>query len=103
MGSRIYATRKARLFIADWREFRGLTQKQLGDRLGVASQTISRWETGERTADTDTLDAIAEALAVDTPALYRHPNQPSADELLRGQPAEVWDQAMTILKTIRRK
>ena len=33
-------------FIADLRKEKGLTQAQLGERIGVTNKTISRWETG---------------------------------------------------------
>lgn len=33
-------------FIAVLRKERGLTQWQLGDKIGVTNKTVSRWETG---------------------------------------------------------
>ena len=33
-------------FIARLRKERGMTQEQLGERLGVSQRTVSRWETG---------------------------------------------------------
>ena len=33
-------------FIADLRKEKGLTQAQLGERIGVTNKTTSRWETG---------------------------------------------------------
>ena len=33
-------------FIAELRKENGLTQEQLGDKIGVTNKTISRWETG---------------------------------------------------------
>ena len=33
-------------FIAQLRKERGMTQEQLGERLGVSQRTVSRWETG---------------------------------------------------------
>ena len=33
-------------FIAQLRRERGMTQEQLGERLGVSQRTVSRWETG---------------------------------------------------------
>lgn len=34
--------------LAAWRAEHGLTQAQLGARLGVDSNTVARWERGER-------------------------------------------------------
>ena len=37
----------------------GLSQKKLGEILGVCNQTVSFWETGSREPDLDTLRDIA--------------------------------------------
>jgi transcriptional regulator with XRE-family HTH domain len=102
MPPRIHPSRPPRQFVALWREKVGLTQEQLGGRLGVTDVTVSRWETGKRVMDLNTLQALAEALGVNSADLQRHPDAPSVDELLRGQPEEVWNQVVTIAKTIRR-
>lgn len=90
------------MYIAEWRESRGLTQQQLADRLEASDVTISRWETGKRQPDLNALAAIAEALDADVMDLYRHPDQPSADALLRDQPKEIREQALKLIMAIRR-
>jgi transcriptional regulator with XRE-family HTH domain len=40
----------------------GLTQAELGAAVGVARETVSRWETGKRTPQGATLDSYLEAL-----------------------------------------
>lgn len=104
MPERIYPRRPPRLFLAEWREHYHLTQQQLADRLGTTDVTISRWETGRRRPDIDALTAFAEALDADLhySDLTRPPSQESADALLRGQPPEVIDQALRVIKAIRR-
>jgi transcriptional regulator with XRE-family HTH domain len=102
MPPRIYPKRLPRLYLAEWREKCGLTQQQLADRLETSDVTVSRWETGKRRPDLNAQEAIAEALGIESVDLRRHPSQPSADALLRGQPQEVVDQAMKLIAAIRR-
>jgi len=47
-----------------WREYRGLTQRELGDNAGVGRDLIAQIETGKRAGSIQTLDRLAEALAV---------------------------------------
>lgn len=102
MPTRIGPKHPIRLFIAEWRESKGLTQQQLADRLGTSDVTVSRWETRKRLPDTDAQQAISEALGIDWQDLFRHPDQPSADAMLRDQPPEVIDQAIRLIQAIRR-
>lgn len=37
---------KTGAFLADLRKEQGLTQAELGDKLGISNKTVSRWETG---------------------------------------------------------
>lgn len=102
MPARIGPKKPLRLFIAEWREEKGLTQQQLGDRLETSDVTVSRWETGKRKPDLDAQAAIAEALGIPPADLYRHPAQPSADALLRGQPKDVVENVFKMIHAIRR-
>lgn len=54
--------------IANLRKAKGLTQNDLGDRLGVTFQAVSKWERGETLPDTAILVDLANALetSVDT-------------------------------------
>ena len=51
-------------FIADLRKEKGLTQAQLGERIGVTNKTISRWETGVYLPPADALLALGELFNV---------------------------------------
>lgn len=50
--------------IQSYREQRGLTQRELGEHLGVTRQTIAAWEKGERQPTLAQLAKIAQALAI---------------------------------------
>ena len=51
-------------FICSVRRELGLTQEQLGERLGVTNKTISRWETGKYMPDIDKLQDLSNVLGV---------------------------------------
>lgn len=50
--------------IKDARKRAGLTQKELGERLGIAYQTLAQWENDLRKPKHETLQRIADALDV---------------------------------------
>lgn len=51
-------------FIAKNRKLKGLTQEQLGERLGVSNKTISRWENGNYMPDLSLLKPLSEELGI---------------------------------------
>lgn len=50
--------------VAVWREFRGLTAKQLAEATGLTQAYLSQIETGKRDGTVSTMKKIAEALKV---------------------------------------
>ena len=56
--------------IARLRKARGMTQEALAEVIGVASQTISKWETGTTWPDVALLPVIADVFGVTIDALY---------------------------------
>jgi transcriptional regulator with XRE-family HTH domain len=102
MPVKIGSRRPHRLFLAEWRKFRRLTQKALAERMGTTPMTISRWELGHIQMSAGAMADAAEALDIAPADLWRDPGTPSADELLRGQPQEVLDQAVNLIRAIRR-
>lgn len=53
---------KVGAFIHRLRRSQGLTQTQLGDRLHISFQAVSKWERGETLPDVSLLPGLAEAL-----------------------------------------
>lgn len=100
MPAKIGPKKPVRKFIAEHRLAKGLTQKQLAERLGCDVMTVSRWESPKNRVDMDTLQAIAEALGghLEGEDLLHHPDKPGPNQLLRELPSG--DQEY-VLKTIR--
>lgn len=66
-------------FIALLRKSRGMTQRELAEKLGVSDKTISHWERDESSPDINLIPIIAEIFDV------------TCDELLKGEKAESTD------------
>lgn len=98
MAARIGPKRQRRIFLKEWREHRDLTQERLGQRLGVSDVTVHRWERNLAFLNTNVMAAIAEALDIEPTDLYRHPDQPSADQLLRGASPELMADVLSYIE-----
>lgn len=101
MVTRIGPKKPVKLYIAEWRMNRGLSQEELADRIGTTKSSISRWETGERDILTKVLGAIAEALNCDVEDLYRDPARPSMDALTRNMDDTTRRQAFRLLEALK--
>lgn len=53
-------TKKIGIFLKELRNEKGMTQEQLGERIGVSNKTISRWETGNYMPPVDCLSILSE-------------------------------------------
>lgn len=57
-------SKKIGAFIAMNRRKKGLTQEQLGERLGVTNKTVSRWENGNYMPDLSMLEPLSRELGI---------------------------------------
>ena len=62
------------------RRDKGLSQKDLGDLLGVSNKAISKWENGEAMPKTETMLKLAELLGIDGNELLGIYSAPEPDE-----------------------
>ena len=58
----VYAILDGENPIRVWREYRGLTQKQLAEAANISKPYLSQLETGKRTGTTEVMTAVANAL-----------------------------------------
>ena len=56
--------------IREARQAKGLSQEQLGEKLGVSFQAVSTWETGRFIPDSDHLPALSRELDLSLDALF---------------------------------
>ena len=53
-------TKKIGMFLKELRNENGMTQEELGEKIGVSNKTISRWETGNYMPPVDCLNMLSE-------------------------------------------
>ena len=96
---------RRRTFIKEWREYRGLTQEALADRVEMSVSNISQLEQGRQGYSQAGLEAIADALQCDVGQLLTI--DPTKDQAMwsiweQARPGErkmIVDIASTIVKT----
>lgn len=78
-------------FIKELRRERGMTQKQLADRLNITDRAVSKWERGLSAPDIALLEPLAELLGVSVTELLKGERKPGdarpgaeAEEAVRG-------------------
>lgn len=99
---RIGPKQPPRHFLREWRNHYDLTQEQLADRLDTSKGQISLYEHNKRKMTLEMAAAFAYALDSDLDglAIFRHPEEPSADEKLRDATPEQRRAALTVIDTI---
>ena len=100
MVTRIGPRKPRRNFLRAHREKVGLTQEQLADRIGTKKAQISNWENQNRAISPGAQEALEDALGIDPGQIYRDPERPSADELLRNASPELVQEAIDIIKVL---
>lgn len=69
--------------ISQYRKALGISQEELGARLGVSRQAVSKWETNAAAPDMANLMALARELGVSVAELTETPEQPQAEKKSR--------------------
>lgn len=69
--------------VQEARKSQGLTQEQVGNRVGVSAQAVSKWENGETCPEVALLPAVCAALDVSADALLGTANNQGIDALVR--------------------
>ena len=54
------------------RKEKGMTQKEIADRLGITDKAVSKWERDVAYPDTGTIPKLAEILGVTVPLRYNY-------------------------------
>lgn len=84
-GARVY------LYITEHMKKQDISDEHLANRIGVARETVFRWRKEQRRLNPEKIAVIASALDMEPHELYRPPDNPFLDTIVRKAPAE--DQA----------
>ena len=100
MVTRIRRGARPHLYITEWFEHRGLNDEKVGNRLGVARETVFRWRKEQHRLNPEKIAGLASALDCEPSELWRPPGQPSLDGLVKGAPEELQAMAVDIVKRL---
>ena len=81
------AAPRRRIFLQEWRKYRGLTQEALAERVGMSKGNISQLEQGVQGYSQEGLESLAEALQCDPGQLLNV--DPTKDDAIWS----IWEQA----------
>ena len=90
-------------YIKEWRKYRGLTQEQLAERIGIARSYLTKIERGTRRYDQPFLEAASDALRCEPgDIIMRDPSDPESiwsiwDKL----PPSERRQAIAVIRALR--
>lgn len=91
--------------IRKYRKLNHLTQKQLGELVGVSTAAVSNWETGSNSIDIDSLFKVCEALKVSMSEISEETkpfelNSYERELILRYREAKTWEQ-LSVSETLK--
>lgn len=91
--------------IRKYRKLNHLTQKQLGELVGVSTAAVSNWETGSNSIDIDSLFKVCEALKVSMSEISEETkpfelNNYERELILRYREAKTWEQ-LSVSETLK--
>lgn len=89
-----------RHYLREWRLKRGLTQEELGARVGLSKGEISRCESADRGIKLELQFALMHALEIRPAQFFNDPDELTADALVASAPPERRQRILAKLKTL---
>lgn len=98
--ARIGPKKPVRWFLLEWREYKGLTQEQVAERMDTNKGQVQKLENGKQRMNDRWIAGFAHAFDIEPSRLLQHPESPSADELLRQASPEQRRQVQAVIEAI---
>lgn len=102
MIERIGRKRPYRLYLREWADSRGLSGDDLAGRMDCTPGTVSKLINGKMKQTPEWLARFADALGTDVEItdLFRHPDAPTQQDLLRGLPQAEQDRIIRAIRAL---
>jgi DNA-binding Xre family transcriptional regulator len=91
------------LYLDEWYKFRGVNDEKLANRLGMHRETVHRWRKQQHRLTPEKIAQLAAALDCRPEDLWRPPNSPSLDAMLRDVAAEEREMVIDVARRILKK
>ena len=104
-ADRLAAMRKrgrAYLYIVEWMDEKGLSDEEVGTKLGVSRTTVWRWRKEQWRLDPQKMANLADAIGIKSQDLFKAPGRESIDAVLEGAPQEVYEATMELARRLAR-
>lgn len=88
----------AHIYLAEWLEYRGLSDEKAAGRLGIDRTTVWKWKTQPRRLTRDKIASLAAILDIEPEELYRPPGRPSLDAMIKDAPPEVQSMVFDVVR-----
>lgn len=102
MVKRIGPKKPFRHYISEWMERKKLSQVEVAGRMECEPGTVSKLLSGKMRLSDVWLAGFAHALDVEIPDLFRDPNRPTQDDLLRGVSDSQRAQIISVIEALKR-
>jgi transcriptional regulator with XRE-family HTH domain len=94
---------KRRLYIDEWQSRRGFSDEEMAERIGLSARnSFWRWKNLQTRLDPIKIEMIADALGIEPEDLWRHPDRPSIDSLLKDADDTLLEKARDIVTRLVR-
>lgn len=81
-------------------DYRGLSDERAAGRLGVSRETVWKWRTQQDRLTPSKMAALASVLDIEPEELYRLPDRPSLDAMVKDQPEDIQNMAADIVRRL---
>lgn len=100
MATRIGRLKSSHIYLKEWLNHRGLSDERAAQRLGIDRTTLWKWRTQPRRLTRDKLASLAVILDIEPEELYRPPDRPSLDAMIKNAPEDVQKMAVDIVQRL---